>query len=120
MGLFKPDLYRSLAIGFVLGAAIVFSVLGIDPGSNLANGVAPAAEAAPAEPKVTLVWRLVRHDEKRPERSARPVRRGVPSGEAAKAGEANKLFSRMAKSCRCLAGKKLSRSTTPTLSKPGV
>lgn len=49
MGLFKPDLYRSLAIGFVLGAAIVFSVLGIDPGSNLANGVAPAAEAAPAE-----------------------------------------------------------------------
>lgn len=46
MGLFKADLYRSLAIGFVLGAVIVFSVLGIDPGQNIANGVAPPAEAA--------------------------------------------------------------------------
>ena len=49
MGLFKPDLYRSLALGFALGAVIVFSVLGIDPGSNLASGVAPPAEAASAE-----------------------------------------------------------------------
>jgi ATP-dependent RNA helicase SUPV3L1/SUV3 len=29
----------------------------------------------------------VRHDEKKPERGARPVRRGAPSGEAGKAGE---------------------------------
>ena len=48
MGLFKPDLYRSLAIGFALGAVIVFSVLGINPSQNLANGVAPPAEAAAA------------------------------------------------------------------------
>ena len=48
MGLFKSDLYRSLAIGFALGAVIVFSVLGIDPSRNLANGVAPPAEAAAA------------------------------------------------------------------------
>jgi hypothetical protein len=48
MGLFKSDLYRSLAIGFVLGAVAVFSVLGIDPGQKIANGVAPQAEAASA------------------------------------------------------------------------
>ena len=49
MGLFKADLYRSLAFGFVLGAVIVFSVLGINPSRNLANGVAPPAEAAAAQ-----------------------------------------------------------------------
>ena len=49
MGLFKPDLYRSLAIGFLVGAVIVFSVLGIDPSEDLAQGVAPAAEAAAAQ-----------------------------------------------------------------------
>ena len=32
MGLFKSDLYRSLALGFVVGAIIVFSTLGIDAG----------------------------------------------------------------------------------------
>ena len=46
MGLFKPDLFRSLAIGFALGAVIVFAALGIDPSQDLARGVAPAAEAA--------------------------------------------------------------------------
>ena len=49
MGLFKPDLYRSLAIGFLVGAVIVFSVLGIDPSEDLAHGVAPPAEAAAAQ-----------------------------------------------------------------------
>jgi hypothetical protein len=49
MGLFKPDLYRSFAIGFALGAVIVFSALGIDAGGNIANGVAPPAVAAAAE-----------------------------------------------------------------------
>ena len=48
MGLFKSDLVRSLAIGFALGAVLVFSALGIDPSRNLANGVAPPAEAAAA------------------------------------------------------------------------
>ncbi len=48
MGLFKSDLYRSLAFGFALGAVIVFAVLGINPSQNLANGVAPPAEAAAA------------------------------------------------------------------------
>ncbi len=46
MGLFKPDLYRSLALGFAVGAGIVMATLGIDAGSNLANGVAPPVEAA--------------------------------------------------------------------------
>lgn len=46
MGLFKPDLFRSLALGFLAGAVIVFSVLGIDPSQDLAQGVAPPAEAA--------------------------------------------------------------------------
>ena len=49
LGLFKPDLYRSLAIGFLVGAVIVFSVLGIDPSEDLAQGVAPPAEAAAAQ-----------------------------------------------------------------------
>ncbi len=48
MGLFKPDLYRSLAIGFAVGAGIVFASLGINPGQDIANGVVPAAEAAAA------------------------------------------------------------------------
>ena len=45
MGLFKSDLYRSFAIGFALGAVVVFSVIGVGFG-QIANGVAPAAEAA--------------------------------------------------------------------------
>jgi hypothetical protein len=47
MGLFKPDLYRSFAIGFALGAVVVFGVMGGKIGS-IANGVAPAAQAASA------------------------------------------------------------------------
>jgi hypothetical protein len=46
MSLLKSDLFRSIAIGFVAGAVIVFSTMGIDLGSKLANGVAPPAEAA--------------------------------------------------------------------------
>ncbi len=49
MGLFKPDLYRSLAIGFAVGAVIVFTALGINPSEDLARGVAPAAEAAASQ-----------------------------------------------------------------------
>ena len=48
MGLFKPDFFRSLAIGFAVGAVIVFASLGINPGQDIVNGVVPAAEAAAA------------------------------------------------------------------------
>ena len=48
MGLFKPDLYRSFAVGFAIGAVIVFSALGIQPVQTIADGVAPPAEAAAA------------------------------------------------------------------------
>jgi hypothetical protein len=46
MSLLKSDLFRSLAFGFMVGAVIVVTTLGIDAGSELANGVAPSAEAA--------------------------------------------------------------------------
>jgi hypothetical protein len=46
MTLLKSDLFRSLAVGFAVGAVIVFSTLGIDAGSKLADGVAPSAVAA--------------------------------------------------------------------------
>lgn len=48
MGLFKPDLFRSLALGFALGAVAVFAVIGVNFIQNIADGVAPAAEAASA------------------------------------------------------------------------
>ena len=48
MGLFKPDFYRSFAIGFALGAVVVFTTLGGGTGGNIANGVVPAAVAATA------------------------------------------------------------------------
>ena len=46
MGLFKADLYRNFALGFALGAVIVFGSLGFDLGGGLVSGLAPAAEAA--------------------------------------------------------------------------
>ena len=49
MGLFKADFFRSLAIGFAVGAGIVFATLGVDVGGTLIHGVAPVAEAAPAK-----------------------------------------------------------------------
>ena len=59
MGLFKPDLYRALGLGFVLGSAALVAVLG-SPFSHksLAEQVIPsatAATAAPALPDQTLV-----------------------------------------------------------------
>lgn len=44
MGLFKADFFRSFAIGFGLGAVVVFGVIG-----NTSNPVVPAAVAAPVE-----------------------------------------------------------------------
>ncbi len=45
MGLFTPDLYRNLAIGFVVGAGLALWQVGPD----LAGGIAPAAQAATFE-----------------------------------------------------------------------
>jgi hypothetical protein len=49
MGLFKPDFYRSFAIGFALGAVAVFTSLNGSSGSVFAGGLVPSAIAAPAE-----------------------------------------------------------------------
>lgn len=46
MGLFKPDFYRSFAIGFALGAVVVFTTLS-ETGSPITDGVVPSAVAAP-------------------------------------------------------------------------
>ena len=59
MGLFKPDLYRAIGLGFVLGCAALIAVMG-SPFSHksLAEQVIPsatAATAAPALPDQTLV-----------------------------------------------------------------
>lgn len=54
MGIFKPDFYRSFAIGFALGAAVLLGVKGFTGGFSLANQVIPTAEAAPALPDQTL------------------------------------------------------------------
>ena len=59
MGLFKPDLYRALGLGFVLGCAALVAVMG-SPFSHksLAEQVIPAATAAtsaPALPDQTLI-----------------------------------------------------------------
>lgn len=59
MGLFKPDLYRAVGLGFVLGCAALVAVMG-SPFSHksLAEQVIPSATAAtatPALPDQTLV-----------------------------------------------------------------
>ena len=59
MGLFKPDLFRAIGFGFVLGCMALVAVLG-SPFSHksLAEQVIPsatAATAAPALPDQTLI-----------------------------------------------------------------
>ena len=49
MGLFKPDLYRFFTIGFAAGALLVLATMEGNVGSEIANGVVPAAEAQPAQ-----------------------------------------------------------------------
>ena len=51
MGLFKPDLYRAVGLGFVLGCMALVAVLG-SPFSHksLAEQVIPSATAATAAP----------------------------------------------------------------------
>lgn len=48
MGLFKPDFFRSLALGFAAGAVLVLGTLGIGGIGDVANEVVPRASAAPA------------------------------------------------------------------------
>lgn len=55
MGLFQADLYRSFAIGFVLGVAALLASMGAQSEQGLAGQVIPSAEAAPAHPDMTLV-----------------------------------------------------------------
>ena len=56
MGLFKPDLYRALGLGFVLGSAALVAVMG-SPFSHksLAEQVIPSATAATNAPDQTLL-----------------------------------------------------------------
>ncbi|MEZ5734779.1 MAG: hypothetical protein R3E09_03060 [Novosphingobium sp.] len=49
MGLFKTDFYRFFSIGFAIGALIVVATMDNNVGSEIANGVVPAAEAQPAQ-----------------------------------------------------------------------
>lgn len=49
MGLFKADFYRFFTIGFAVGALIVVATMDSSVGSEIANGVVPAAEAQPAQ-----------------------------------------------------------------------
>jgi hypothetical protein len=49
MGLFKADFSRFFTIGFAVGALLVFATMENNVGSQIANGVVPAAEAQTAE-----------------------------------------------------------------------
>ena len=55
MALFKSDLTKAFAIGFALGSAALFAVLGSPFQEPLADKVIPAATAAPSLPDQTLV-----------------------------------------------------------------
>ena len=49
MGLFKPDFYRFFVFGFAAGAALVVGMMDGQTRADLANGLVPAAQAAPAQ-----------------------------------------------------------------------
>ena len=55
MALFKSDLLRAFTIGFLLGVAVLVSVLGSPFEQSIADHVIPAATAAPVLPDQTLV-----------------------------------------------------------------
>jgi hypothetical protein len=55
MGLFKSDLYRSFALGFVLGSAVLLGGMMARSEAGLAGQVIPKAVAAVAHPDLTLV-----------------------------------------------------------------
>ena len=48
MGLFRPDLYRFFALGFLGGAALIFAHMDHDGRGQLIENLVPSAEAAPA------------------------------------------------------------------------
>ena len=50
MGLFKADLFRAFAVGFVLGGAALMAVLGSPFQKSIADQVIPSATAATASP----------------------------------------------------------------------
>lgn len=52
MSLFKPDLFRSFAIGFVVGTAAMGAILAMGTGKDLK--VIPVAQAAPSHFDRTL------------------------------------------------------------------
>jgi len=45
MGLFKADFYRFFTIGFAVGAVLVVATMEGNVGTDIVNGVVPAAEA---------------------------------------------------------------------------
>lgn len=55
MGLFKADLYRSFAVGFVVGAALLAAAMSGHADNPVVGQVIPAATAAPVLPDQTLV-----------------------------------------------------------------
>lgn len=55
MGLFKADLYRSFAIGFVAGTALLAGAMAMRSDEGLTGQVIPAATAAPAPVDQTLI-----------------------------------------------------------------
>lgn len=48
MKLFKPDFYRFFMFGFAAGAALVVATMDSGAQADLAHGLVPVAEAAPA------------------------------------------------------------------------
>ncbi len=48
MQFLKTEFTRFFAIGFIGGAALIMGVMGLDAGTDLANGLIPAAHAAVA------------------------------------------------------------------------
>lgn len=55
MTLLKSDLLRAFTVGFLLGVALLVSVMGSPFQHSIADQVIPAAQAGPALPDQTLV-----------------------------------------------------------------
>ena len=59
MGLFKVDLFRAFAVGFVLGGAALLAVLGSPFQKSIADQVIPSATAATAAPDLPDQTKLI-------------------------------------------------------------
>ena len=53
MGLFKPDLYRSFGLGFVLGSVLLVGAMWAQSEDGISGKVIPQAEAAAPLPDRT-------------------------------------------------------------------